>query len=168
MATNLVYRTATPADKAQLIELGVLAYGQFKDRLSPENWEEMRQGLTNEAGWYWLFAKSHPIVAADGDRIVGMAFLFLSGNPWQVYPADWSYIRLVGVHPDYEGQGIGTALTRWCVEKARESGEKTIALHTSELMLGAQHIYKSAGFKQVEKLPDRFGISYWLFRLDFE
>jgi len=57
-------------------------------------------------------------------------------------------------------------LTTWCIEKAGEEGEKTIALHTSELMLGAQHIYKRLGFKQIEQLPDRFGISYWLFRLD--
>ncbi|ASS48247.1 MAG: hypothetical protein A3D31_19035 [Candidatus Fluviicola riflensis] len=166
MKTNLIYRTATSADKSQLIELGMLAYGQFKDRLSSENWEDMRQGLTNEANWYWMLAKSIPLVAVDGDRIAGMAFLFLSGNPWQVYPTDWSYIRFVGVHPDYEGKGIGTKLTNWCVEKAREAGEKTIALHTSELMLGAQHIYKNIGFKQMEKLPDRFGISYWLFRMD--
>lgn len=168
MKTNLIYRTATTADKPQLIELGLMAYGQFKDQLGAENWEEMRQSIISEANWYWMFAKSLPVVATDDDRIVGMAFLFLSGNPWQMYPADWSYIRFVGVHPDYEGQGIGTKLTRWCVEKACESGEKTIALHTSELMLGAQHIYKSAGFKQVDQLPDRFGIKYWLFRLDFQ
>ncbi|HLP56139.1 MAG TPA: GNAT family N-acetyltransferase [Fluviicola sp.] len=166
MKTNLIYRTATLADKPQLIELGLLAYGQFKDRLGPESWEEMRESIKNEANWYWMFAKSIPLVAVDGDRIAGMAFLFLSGNPWQVYPADWSYIRFVGVHPDYEGQGIGRKLTAWCVEKARESGEKTVALHTSELMLAAQHIYKSLGFKQLERLPDRYGISYWLYRLD--
>lgn len=166
MKPNLTFRTATSFDKPQLIELGLLAYGQFKEQLGPENWEEMRQSIANEANWYWMFAKSIPIVAVDGDRTAGMAFLFLSGNPWQVYPANWSYIRFVGVHPDYEGQGIGTKLTAWCIEKAREEGEKTIALHTSELMLGAQHIYKKLGFKQIEQLPDRFGISYWLFRLD--
>jgi ribosomal protein S18 acetylase RimI-like enzyme len=94
-----------------------------------------------------------------------MAFLFTSGHPSDIYPADWSYIRMIGVHPAYEGCGIARTLTSHCIEYARETGEHTIALHTSELMHAARHIYEKLGFRIMQELGLRYGIMYWLYAM---
>jgi len=47
-----------------------------------------------------------------------------------------------------------------------ELKEKTIALHTSEFMDAARHIYEGLGFIMVKEIPPRYGKRYWLYRLD--
>lgn len=61
-----------------------------------------------------------------------------SDNPTEIFDADWSYIRMVGVLPDYQGKGIAKQLTQFCIEYAKQSKEKVIALHTSEFMNAAR------------------------------
>ena len=95
-----------------------------------------------------------------------MAFLVPSGNPTTIFPADWCYLRMVGVHTNHSGKGIGKALTKMCVDEGKSSGEKTIGLHTSEFMDGARHIYESIGFRQVRELEPHLGKRYWLYKLD--
>jgi ribosomal protein S18 acetylase RimI-like enzyme len=162
---QLTYRKGTTADREQLKALAFMAYGKYRGQLSEENWLLMEKNIDSEQNWDDLMAHI-PFVCADGDRVVGMAFLYTSGHPNEIYPADWSYIRMVGIHKDYEGQGIARKLTVQCIEEARRLGEQTIALHTSELMNAARHIYESVGFREVRDLGVRFGIRYWLFKLE--
>lgn len=142
-----------------------MAYGQYADRLSPEGWEKMRTGINNDEMWIGLLERSKSFLCMDGDVIAGMAFLLPQGNPSDIYPAEWCYIRMVGVHPQYEGRGIARALTQKCIDTARNTGEHTIALHTSEVMNAARHIYKSMGFTELREIATRFGIRYWLFTM---
>lgn len=46
------------------------------------------------------------------------------------------------------------------------SNERTIALHTSEFMDAARHIYESVGFVKVKEIPARYGKKYWLYLLE--
>lgn len=100
--------------------------------------------------------------------IVGMAHIIPNGNPADIFKIEWSYIRMVGVNPKYQGQGQGIAktLTQMCIYKAKQTNEKTIALHTSEFMDAARHIYESLGFKILQEIDQRFGKKYWLYTLD--
>ena len=95
-----------------------------------------------------------------------MAFIIASGNPWEIFKAEWSYIRMVGVNPNYGGQGIAKTLTGMCINHARQTNEKIIALHTSEFMNAARHIYESLGFKVLQEIEPRFGKKYWLYTLN--
>ncbi|GAA4468078.1 hypothetical protein GCM10023093_25000 [Nemorincola caseinilytica] len=165
MTAHLTYRAATLADIEQLKQLGILAYGQYAGLLSPDGWEKMRTGINNDEMWLGLLQRSRSFLCTHGDTIAGMAFLMPSGNPWDVYPADWSYIRMVGVHPQYVGRGIARTLTQQCIDHARSSGEHTIALHTSEVMNAARHIYESMGFTMLREIATRFDIRYWLFTM---
>ncbi|HTA61317.1 MAG TPA: GNAT family N-acetyltransferase, partial [Bacteroidia bacterium] len=97
--------------------------------------------------------------------IIGMAYIVSSGNPWDIFKAEWSYIRMVGVNPAYGGQGIAKALTSMCINHAVKTNEKIIALHTSEFMNAARHIYESLGFKILQPIEPRFGKKYWLYTL---
>ena len=92
-----------------------------------------------------------------------MAFLFPSGKPSDLFELEWSYIRMLGVDPDFKGKGIGRKLTELCLDRARKNGERTIALHTSEIMHAAQHIYESFGFRKHHEISPRLGLRYWIY-----
>jgi ribosomal protein S18 acetylase RimI-like enzyme len=95
-----------------------------------------------------------------------MAFLLPNGNPSQLFEPGCAQLRMVGVHPGAAGKGIGRKLTQMAIEYARQSGEKTLALHTTEFMGAARHIYKSLGFKVFRELEPLYGMGNWIYRLD--
>lgn len=163
---TFTFRNCTDADQAQLKDLGLTSYGQFKDILSEENWTKLKGVLSVEDFYADLLKISTGFVSEIDGKIIGMAFLIPSGNPTEIFQSDWSYIRMVGVDPNFSGKGIGKQLTQLCIEQAKKTNEKVIALHTSEFMNVAKHIYESVGFKQIKELPPRFGKRYWLYKLD--
>lgn len=163
---SLQYRLATIDDIPQIRELGVLAYGQIANQLSAENWEKMKTGISNDNMWHDLLGKGTGFLCCkDGGELVGMAFLISSGNPWDVFPENWCYLRMVGVHPQYGGMGIAQTLTQQCIQVARNNGESIIALHTSEVMNAARHIYEKLGFEIVKEIASRYEIRYWLYKM---
>ena len=168
MIYNLTYRQGTIADLRQLKDLGLIAYGLIKNRLTTDNWNTMETGLKNEERVAQLINSSLSYVCLEGENIVGMAYLLKHGNPTEIYPADWAYIRMVGVHPDYRGRGICTQLMQLALNQARQSGEKILGLHTSEVMEDAMHIYENMGFRKVKDLGPKFGVQYYLYRLDLQ
>ena len=165
MSHQFTYRMGSIADLQQLKDLGLIAYGLIKDRLTPENWHTMETGLKNEERVAQLINSSLSYVCLEGENIVGMAYLLLHGNPTEIYPADWAYIRMVGVHPDYRGMGICQQLMQMVLDYTRQSGEKLLGLHTSEVMEDAMHIYEKMGFRKVKDLAPKFGVQYYLYRL---
>ena len=58
----------------------------------------------------------------------------------------WPELRLLAVPPDQRGQGIGAALVRECIEGARRSGVKILALHTTDMMRTAMRMYERLDF----------------------
>ena len=68
----------------------------FKE-LSPSRRPGNRAGVSDTSRFENLVKLSDGFVCLSGSDIVGMAFLFpaaMHGN----FPAEWSYIRMVGVH----------------------------------------------------------------------
>lgn len=156
------YRFATQEDTPALQALGVAAWEAFTSQLSPEHGTTLMKNLADEQTYLSLLETAQCLVC-EASNIVGMAFLVPSGNPTDIYPADWCYIRFVSVHPAQAGKGIGRTLVEKCIALAIDNNEHTVALHTSELMLKAQHIYEKAGFTRRKELPPRLGIRYWLY-----
>jgi ribosomal protein S18 acetylase RimI-like enzyme len=163
--SNLTYREGTLADKESLKKLGLISYGQFSAVLGPEYWKKLEATLNDEGKWVDLIQKSKSYVCLDKEEVIGMAFIIPSGNPWEMFKAEWSYIRMVGVNPEYQGKGIAKSLTKMCIDYAINTHEKTIALHTSEFMDAARHIYENLGFKRLEEIEPRLGKRYWLYTL---
>ena len=97
-----------------------------------------------------------------------MAFLVPGGNPTKIYSSDTSIYPDGGVHPDAGGKGIAQTLTRLCIEKAKELGEKVIMLHSAEVMYAARHIYEKLGFKKIRILDEHYGLEYWLYEFNIE
>jgi ribosomal protein S18 acetylase RimI-like enzyme len=164
----MIYRMADPNDVNALRALGMASYGRFKNIMTPENWVKMESVINSDQTFPVLVSDCHSFVCEENSRLLGMAFLVPSGNPTKIYSADTSYIRMVGVHPDADGKGIAQALTSLCIAKAKETGEKTIMLHSAEIMYAARHIYEKAGFKKISLLDEHYGLEYWLYQMDIE
>jgi ribosomal protein S18 acetylase RimI-like enzyme len=160
------YREGNSNDVIGLQKLALLSYGQFQNILTEENWNKLKAHITNENLFPDLLRTSKGFVCEHENEIIGMAFLVPKGNPTEIFETGWSYIRMVGVHPDFGGNGIGKQLTQMCISFAKETGETIIALHTSEYMNAARHIYERLGFKQIKELEPRFGKRYWIYKLE--
>ncbi len=70
-------------------------------------------------------------------------------------------IRMLAVDPRRQGEGVGMALTNWCIERARSAGRQRVALHSTPVMKVAHSIYERLGFVRspqfdewVEEGPD--------------
>lgn len=164
--TGHSYTKGNPAQKPLLQQLAVLSYSQFKNILAPADWQTMHHFLHNDKMWTKLVNNSAIFICKTGTEIIGMAYLVPSGHPTHIYPADWSYVRMVGVHPGHRGKGIARRVTQMCVDHARQTHEKIVGLHTSEKMDDARHIYESIGFVQYREIEPIYGMRYWLYRLD--
>jgi ribosomal protein S18 acetylase RimI-like enzyme len=162
----LQYSKGSIIDKEPLLNLALTAFGQFSDVLTPENWSTMKSNITNNAKFTDLLEKASIHICKADDDIVGVAYLMPHGNPTALFDTSWCYIRMVGVHPDYRGRGIAKALTKICIDEAIKTNEQTIALHTSEFMDDARHIYENMGFKLLKEIGLIYGKQYWLYTLD--
>jgi ribosomal protein S18 acetylase RimI-like enzyme len=151
---------------AQLKELGIRSYSPLMTGMSLEYQNQMTAFLHNEEGLLDLLQKSKCFVCISGEQIIGMAYLIPKGHPSGMYKAEWAYIRKVGVDPAYQGKGIARHLMNRCIAHAKKFGEKILALHTSEAMPDAIHLYESLGFKIIQEIEPRYGLRYWLYTMD--
>ena len=160
---HFTYREADGNDIDQLLRLGVEAYGMYAEALTPDNMEKMKSTLRDPARWAALLAASKGFVGMYNERMVGSVFLVSSGGSSELFHKDWSHIRLLAVHPDFQGRGIAKVLVKWCIDRAKADGETVIALHTGEMMEAARHIYEKLGFVVHEEIPRRLGVRYWIY-----
>jgi ribosomal protein S18 acetylase RimI-like enzyme len=130
-----------------------------------EAWQAYRQDIMDVRGR--LF-ESQLIVALLGERLAGAVTLYLQESETLPWPDGWAAIRLLGVHPDFRGQGIGTALVQECIQRSRRCGLRTVGLHTTVHMEVARGIYEKLGFVRTPEFdyhPDET-IVVMAYRLD--
>jgi ribosomal protein S18 acetylase RimI-like enzyme len=165
---NLQFREGNTDDLKQLKELAILSYSQFEKALTQENWDILSEKLESDSSYSGILKTAKCFICEIENEIIGVAYIVPSGNPTDIFEANWSYIRMVGVNPKYRGAGISKKLTQDCIEFATRNGEEVIALHTSEFMDAARHIYENLGFKRVKELDPIFGKRYWLYQLKLD
>jgi ribosomal protein S18 acetylase RimI-like enzyme len=167
LGTELNYRKANEADFEQLKALGKEAYSEFVGVLSKENRAKMHAFLESDSSLKELMKQSTVFVCERNTSIVGMIYLVPSGNPTKLFQKEWSYIRFLGVSTSCRGKGIGKQLTEHCIDYARGSGERYIALHTAEFMGPARAIYEKQGFRKGKEI-EHFGKRYWIYLLELD
>jgi ribosomal protein S18 acetylase RimI-like enzyme len=87
-----------------------------------------------------LFIARHPDFS---DAIIGLATLILYRVPTGLR----AYIEDVVVDEPARGRGIGEALTRACIERAREAGVSHVSLTSNPTRVQANRLYQHMGFQ---------------------
>lgn len=159
------FRKGAFNDTEPLQVLAMDSWSHFRNELTPGNWEQLNATLHNKNTFVHLLETADCIVCTTKDqKIAGMVFLIPSGNPTDIYPENWCYIRFLTVSPAHSGKGIGRCLSQQCIDLAQQRGEHTIALHTSEMMTNARRLYEHMSFEIVKEIPARLGKRYWLYK----
>ncbi|MCE2490077.1 MAG: GNAT family N-acetyltransferase [Anaerolineae bacterium] len=65
-----------------------------------------------------------------------------------------AYLRLICVHPDWQGQGLGLALLEACEAAARARGQEHLMLLVSDYNVRAQSFYLRCGYVQAGALTE--------------
>lgn len=75
-------------------------------------------------------------------------------------------IRMLAVAPTARGMGVGTALVRECLARARSEGRRRVILHTTRWMHAAHRLYEGLGFRRRTELdinlPQIYLVAYAL------
>ena len=148
---DIVIRPAESDDYAAIAELSVLAYaddGQLAEGVGGHYAARLRDvaGRAKDASL---------LVAVDADgTVLGSVAICLPGSPLAEInrPGELEF-RMLAVHPDAQGRGVGRALATACVDRARELGSRAVVICTrDEVGKPAQAMYRSMGFTRI---PDR-------------
>jgi GNAT superfamily N-acetyltransferase len=141
----IVLREARPAELDTIGETMVAAYAEFSPPDPPPQWQHYVDEIRDVR---CRLADSILIVAEDGGRIVGAVTYYPDGSkePNGGWPSSYGVFRLLAVHPDARGHGIGRLLTEECIHRARTAGSSAIGLHTTMLMNVARAMYERMGF----------------------
>jgi GNAT superfamily N-acetyltransferase len=93
-------------------------------------------------------AHAELIVAADADgTVVGSVTFVEHGSPYAELagPGEVEF-RMLVVARAARGHGLGEALVRACLARAKDTGAVRVRLSTNENMIGAHPIYRRLGF----------------------
>ncbi|WP_426445940.1 GNAT family N-acetyltransferase [Paenibacillus sp. S-38] len=149
ITAELQIRNARPGEREEAVSLSVEAYSEYRDSYSGEFWEGYKQSMRDL--WFREELPAERIIAARGGRLLGSLLLYPPVERlYEKLQANIPYreIRLLAVHPDARGQGIATSLIRECAERARQSGDPFLGLHTTQQMRAAVRLYRSLGFER--------------------
>ena len=135
-------RSDLPA--ARRVLLG--AYQEYAEALPPAVFGRYLTDILDVEG---RAGDGRVLVAARAGRVVGtVTFYADAGQEGFGWPAGWAGFRALGVEPAARGLGIGHALVRACLERARAGGAPVVALHTAEFMTAALAMYERLGFRR--------------------
>jgi ribosomal protein S18 acetylase RimI-like enzyme len=87
------------------------------------------------------------LVATHDGEPTGTVTYCRHGSPWaQLTVPGEAEFRMLAVVPAARGLGLGEALVRHCIARAREDDCRTIRLSTEPVMHAAHRIYRRLGF----------------------
>jgi ribosomal protein S18 acetylase RimI-like enzyme len=156
-------RLALPAEYDEVGELTADAY--VSDGFIPAG-SDYGQALRSAAD---RAAKAELWVAANATELLGTVTYCAPGSGYrEIGQDDEGEFRMLGVSPKARGLGVGTALSRHCIDRSRELGFNRVVLSSATNMTAAHRIYERLGFT---RLPDRDwsprpGVDLFAFSLD--
>lgn len=167
----LTLRDLRPEEGPALGRLLVAVYSALEGFPTPEE----------QPGYYAMLADIGAFAAKPGvrvlvartdqDRLAGGVVYFgdmaqYGSGGTATQERDAAGIRLLGVDPDVRGLGVGKALTKACLDLAREQGRAQVILHTTRAMPQAWRMYEALGFRRSEDLDfEQAGFPVFGFRL---
>jgi ribosomal protein S18 acetylase RimI-like enzyme len=143
---NILIRDIRPEEFDAMAQLLKAAYQQYEKFMPADAWQFYLSDIMDVRG---RMAESELIVAEVNRKLAGTVTLYLEGRNRTEgnWPGGWAGARLLGVGPEYRDKGIGRALMDECIRRCRESGIRTIGLHTLPFMEVAKNMYDRMGFQ---------------------
>ena len=146
MTSALRIDRASPADFPRIAELTVGVY-TGEDLASPAYVPQLADVAGRADRADLLVART------DDGTVVGSVALVLTGDFGEVTESDdEAAFRMLAVDPAARGRGVGEALVRTCLDRARAAGKARMVLSTDERMTTAHRLYERLGFT---RLPER-------------
>lgn len=157
MSKNFKIRNAHPSEFEKIGQLVSTVYSQLpdfpKEDELPAYYEQLRnigQMTTNPA--IHLFA-----AVDDNNNILGVVVYF---DDMQYYGSkgvassvkNAAGFRFLAVDPEARGLGIGKALSVYCIERAKNTGQEKLIIHSTRAMAVAWEMYLKIGFKRAKYL----------------
>jgi GNAT superfamily N-acetyltransferase len=143
-------RLVRPGEFEALGKLTVAAYA----RVDPRTVGEGEQAYADElADVGRRAADADVLVAVDPERGVLGGVTYVPGpasSSAEFDGDDTAGIRMLAVSADAQGQGVGEALVRACIDRAVAAGKRHIALHSTDRMATAHRLYQRLGFVRDE------------------
>ena len=160
-------RDARPEEYDEVSELIRDAYLEYQNHFPPDAWEGYVRNIMDVAS---RLGVADLIVAEVAGRLSGAVTFYpgASHTERESWPAGWAGVRLLAVHPDARGLGIGRALMDECLRRCRQLSVPTLGLHTTELMNVARGMYERMGFVRTPDYDFKVGsgLVVMAYRLD--
>ena len=122
----------------QIVVDAFAADGQF-DTPGSESYADVLRDVASRA------AAAEIVVAVDEGGVVGGVTYVPRGGPMADLAREGeAEVRMLGVAPDAQGRGVGTALMQECI--ARSAGSSRVVLSTQSVARGAHRLYERLGF----------------------
>ena len=142
-------RLATPEEYTAVGDVTVAAYAPFL--LGPT--DPYSDRLRDAAG---RAAAADLWVAVEDGRVLGTITDPPHGSPYRELAGEGeSEFRMLAVDPAAQGRGVGDALVRHLLERARAHGHRRVLISSLPEMTGAHRVYERLGFRRVPELDWR-------------
>lgn len=143
---KVTIREFTLQDKEGVVSIFKLNTPQY---FSPDEEKDLRNYLENEIERYYVLEVESKVIGGGGINI---------GEDKITGKISWDLL-----HPDYQGQGFGTFLLKYRIERLREFKDlQEITVRTSQL---AYKFYEKSGFKLTEKVEDYWAKGFDLYKM---
>ena len=144
--SELRLRDARAGELDEVAGLLAEVYAVFRALLAARAWERYIGEIIDVRS---RLGESKLIAAERAGWLVGTAL--------ERWPQGWASIRALGVRAGARRQGVGTALARECLRRAREHEARAIGLHTASHMAAATRLYERVGFRRAPELDIEIG-----------
>jgi GNAT superfamily N-acetyltransferase len=168
----LTIRPARPQDHNALGKMLVSAYVALPGMPSPSEQPDYYAMLADVAARSRKLALTVFVAADPAGKLLGsIDFIddmtqYGSGGTASTV-TDAAGVRLLAVDAAARGKGVGKALTRFCIDRARETGKHRLVLHTTRVMQAAWAMYEALGFIRFPEIDFRQGnLDVFGFQLD--
>jgi GNAT superfamily N-acetyltransferase len=167
---KLNIRDARSEDRDAARKITLSAFQQYAAVMPPPRWEGYRENIL---ATLTDVAPAQQIVAEKEGAILWSVLLYPPGTAFSTPhegPLTCPEVRLLAVAPEARGQGIGTALMKECIRRARRLGAVCLNLHTTDMMQVAMRMYERMGFVRAPELdfhPDP-SITVKAYRLELD
>ena len=145
--TTLTFRDATPADIPTMLRLSHAgdARGTDAPPLDPATLDDPRYRAAFDA---IAADPAHRLIVAerDGEVVGTLQISLIPGLP--NFGMKRGLIENVHIRADQRGNGLGTQMMQWAIERCREAGCGLVQLTSNKVRHDAHRFYERLGFQR--------------------